>query len=90
MKKMQKLNPQMNKIREKYKNDPQRQQKEIMAFMAKHKINPMKGCVPVLAQTPVFIAFYNVLSQAIELRHAPFFSGFKIYRLQIHIMLPQC
>ena len=73
MKKMQKLNPQMNKIREKYKNDPQRQQKEIMAFMAKHKINPMKGCVPVLAQTPVFIAFYNVLSQAIELRHAPFF-----------------
>ncbi len=73
MKKMQKLNPQMNKIREKYKNDPQRQQKEIMAFMGKHKINPMKGCVPVLAQTPVFIAFYNVLSQAIELRHAPFF-----------------
>ena len=73
MKKMQKLNPQMNKIREKYKNDPQRQQKEIMAFMAKHQINPMKGCVPILAQTPVFIAFYNVLSQAIELRHAPFF-----------------
>ena len=87
MKKMQKLNPQMNKIREKYKNDPQRQQKEIMAFMAKHKINPMKGCVPVLAQTPVFIAFYNVLSQAIELRHAPSFSGFKIYLLQIHTML---
>ena len=45
MKKMQKLNPQMNKIREKYKNDPQRQQKEIMAFMAKHKINPMKEIV---------------------------------------------
>ncbi|SMF66701.1 membrane protein insertase YidC [Pseudobacteriovorax antillogorgiicola] len=73
MKKMQKLNPEMTKLREKYKDDPQRQQKELMAFMAKHKVNPAKGCLPILPQIPVFIAFYNVLSQAIELRHAPFF-----------------
>lgn len=73
MKKMQKLQPEMNRLREKYSNDPQRQQKELMAFMSKHKVNPAKGCLPILPQIPVFIAFYNVLSQAIELRHAPFF-----------------
>lgn len=73
MKKMQKLQPEMNRIREKHKDDPQAQQKEIMQFMAAHKINPAKGCLPILPQIPVFIAFYNVLSQSIELRHAPFF-----------------
>lgn len=73
MKRMQKFNPEMTRIKEKYKADPQRQQKELMTFMAKHKINPAKGCLPILPQIPVFIAFYNVLSQAIELRHAPFF-----------------
>ena len=67
MKRMQKLNPEMTKLREKYKDDPQRQQKELMTFMAKHKVNPAKGCLPILPQIPVFIAFYNVLSQAIEL-----------------------
>ena len=56
MKKMQKLNPEMTRIREKYKEDPQRQQKELMAFMAKNKINPAKGCLPILPQIPVFIA----------------------------------
>jgi len=73
MKKMQKLQPQMNAIREKHKNDRQKQQQEIMKFMSEHKINPAKGCLPILPQIPVFIAFYNVLSNAIELRHAPFF-----------------
>ncbi|MBF0440411.1 MAG: membrane protein insertase YidC [Oligoflexales bacterium] len=77
MKRMQKLQPDMNKIREKYKDDPQRQQKEIMAFMSKHKVNPAKGCLPILPQIPVFIAFYNVLSQSIELRHAPFYLWIK-------------
>ena len=72
MKRMQKLQPQMNQIRERYKSDPPRQQKELMAFMSKNKVNPAKGCLPILPQIPVFIAFYNVLSQAIELRQAPF------------------
>lgn len=74
MKKMQKLQPEMTRIREKYKDDRAKQQQELMAFMGKHKINPAKGCLPILPQIPVFIAFYNVLSQAIELRHAPFFA----------------
>lgn len=72
MKKMQKLQPQMNAIREKNKDDPRKQQQELMKFMAQHKVNPAKGCLPILPQIPVFIAFYNVLSNAIELRHAPF------------------
>ena len=59
-------------IKEKFKSDPQRQQKELMGFMSANKVNPMKGCLPILPQIPVFIAFYRVLSQAIELRHAPF------------------
>lgn len=73
MKKMQKLQPEMTRLREKFKDDPQRQQRELMAFMSQHKVNPFKGCLPILPQIPVFIAFYNVLSQAIELRHAPFY-----------------
>ncbi|HYX39289.1 MAG TPA: membrane protein insertase YidC [Oligoflexus sp.] len=73
MKKMQKLQPEMTAIREKFKDDPQRQQRELMAFMSQNKVNPFKGCLPILPQIPVFIAFYNLLSQTIELRHAPFF-----------------
>ena len=72
MHKSKKLQPEMQKLREKYKSDPRRQQQELMAFMAKHKINPMKGCLPMLPQMPVFFALYRVLSTAIELRHAPF------------------
>ncbi len=73
MKNMQKLQPEMNRIKEKFKNDKAQQQQEIMKFMSAHKINPAKGCLPILPQIPVFIAFYSVLSQSIELRHAPFF-----------------
>ncbi len=73
MKKMQKLQPEINRLRDKFKDDPQRQQREMMAFMSQHKVNPFKGCLPILPQIPVFIAFYNVLSQSIELRHAPFY-----------------
>lgn len=72
MKQMQKFQPEMNRIRERFKDDPQNQQRELMKFMGTHKINPAKGCLPILPQIPVFIAFYNVLSHAIELRHAPF------------------
>ncbi len=73
MKAMQKLQPQMQKIKEQFKDNPQVQQREPMKFMGQHKINPAKGCLPILPQIPVFIALYNVLSHAIELRHAPFF-----------------
>jgi YidC/Oxa1 family membrane protein insertase len=72
MKEMQKLQPQVAKVREKYKDDKQRQQQEIMQLYKTYKVNPMGGCLPMVVQIPVFIAFYKVLGSAIELRHAPF------------------
>jgi YidC/Oxa1 family membrane protein insertase len=73
MHRMKKLNPQMQAIRDRWKDDKQRQQQELIKFMAQHKINPMKGCLPILPQIPVFFAFYQVLQNCISLRHAPFF-----------------
>lgn len=72
MKKMQKIQPMMADIKEKYKKDPQKMQQEMMALYKKHKVNPVGGCLPMLLQIPVFIALYNVLNKAIELRGAPF------------------
>lgn len=72
MKKMQALQPKMAEIKEKYKKDPQRMQKEMMELYRKHKVNPVGGCLPILLQIPVFIALYNILLKAIELRGAPF------------------
>jgi len=72
MKKLQDVQPQMAAIREKYKKDPQRMQKEIMELYRKHKVNPMGGCWPMLIQIPVFFALYKILLIAIELRGAPF------------------
>jgi YidC/Oxa1 family membrane protein insertase len=72
MKKLQDIQPKMAEIREKYKKDPQRMQKELMELYKKHKVNPMGGCLPMLLQIPVFFALYKVLFIAIELRGAPF------------------
>lgn len=73
MKAMQALAPKINELREKHKKDPQRMNKEIMGLYKKHKVNPMGGCLPMLLQLPIFIALYNVLMYAIELRGAPFY-----------------
>ncbi len=73
MKKMQEIQPLIQKIREKYKDDPQRLNQELMHLYRTYKINPFSGCLPILIQIPVFFALYKVLLQAIELRHAPFF-----------------
>jgi len=72
MKEMRKLQPMMAKIREKYKNNKQEMQKQLMNLYKTYKINPMGGCLPMLVQIPVFFAFYRVLPSSIELRHAPF------------------
>jgi YidC/Oxa1 family membrane protein insertase len=78
MKKMQKLAPKMNAIRDKYKkakSDATQRQKmneELMKLYQAEGYNPMSGCFPILLQLPILVAFYNVLSRAIELRHAPF------------------
>ncbi|HTS18436.1 MAG TPA: membrane protein insertase YidC [Verrucomicrobiae bacterium] len=72
MKAMQKFQPLMNKLREKYKDDPQKLNTEMMKLYKEHKINPFSGCLPVAVQLPVLIAFYRVLLNAIALRGAPF------------------
>jgi YidC/Oxa1 family membrane protein insertase len=72
MKDMQKLQPKVAQIREKHKDDKEAMNKELMALYRTFKVNPMAGCLPMLLQLPVFIALYNVLGYAIELRHAPF------------------
>jgi YidC/Oxa1 family membrane protein insertase len=72
MKEMRKLQPMMAKIREKYKNNKQEMQKQLMSLYKTYKINPMGGCLPMVVQIPVFFAFYRILPSSIELRHAPF------------------
>ncbi len=72
MKEMRKLQPMMAKLREKYKNNKQEMNKQLMGLYKTYKINPMGGCLPMLVQMPVFFAFYRILPNSIELRHAPF------------------
>jgi YidC/Oxa1 family membrane protein insertase len=72
MKAMQTLQPQINSLRNKYKSDPQRLQKETMDLYRQHKVNPMGGCLPMLAQVPIFYALYLALSNAVELQGAQF------------------
>ena len=78
MKKMQKLAPKMNAIRDKYKKARtdaaarQKMNEELMKLYQSEGYNPMSGCLPLLLQLPILVAFYNVLRFAVELRHAPF------------------
>jgi YidC/Oxa1 family membrane protein insertase len=72
MRAMQRLQPEMTKIRERFKDDAQRLQKEMMELYRRHRVNPLSGCLPMLLQIPFFVGLYNTLLNAIELRHAPF------------------
>jgi len=72
MKNMQKLQPKVAKLKEKYKNDPQKMNQEMMAMYKTYKVNPLGGCLPLVLQIPFFFALYKVLLMSIELRHAPF------------------
>ena len=73
MNEMKKIQPLMKEIREKYKDDKQRMNKEVMGLYRTYKVNPLGGCLPMVVQLPVFFALYRMLYEAIELRHAPFF-----------------
>ena len=72
MKEMQKFQPLMQKIREKYKDNMQKQNEELMKLYKEHKINPFSGCLPMLVQIPVLFALFAMLQSAIELRGASF------------------
>ena len=72
MKRMQKLQPQMQRLKEKFGDDKTRLNKEMMDLYKRNKVNPLGGCLPMLLQFPFFIGFYNALLTPIELRHASF------------------
>ncbi len=72
MAEMKKIQPLMAEVREKYKDDKKKMNEEMMALYKTYKVNPLGGCLPMVVQIPVFIAFYRMLYQAIELRHTPF------------------
>ncbi len=73
MKEMQKIQPKISALKEKYKNDQAKIGQETMALYRAHKINPLSGCLPMLIQIPVFFGLYKALLYSIELRQAPFF-----------------
>ena len=69
---MRAIQPKMKALQERYKDDKQKQQQEIMALYKKEGVNPLAGCLPIFLQIPVFFALYKVLILAIEMRHQPF------------------
>ena len=71
MARMRKLQPEMQKLRERYGDDKQTMNQELMTLYKKEKVNPLGGCLPILIQIPVFIALYWVLLESVELRQAP-------------------
>ncbi len=72
MAKMRKFGPEMARLKELYGDDRQKMSQEMMKLYSKEKINPLGGCLPIVAQMPIFIALYWVLMEAVEIRHAPF------------------
>jgi YidC/Oxa1 family membrane protein insertase len=85
MKAMQALQPQVNALRTKYKSEPQRAQQEMMALYRKHKVNPMGGCLPMVAQVPVFYALYLALSVSVELQNAGFLCFGRVFGVELWI-----
>ena len=73
MKDMQKLQPKMTELKEKFKNDRDAMNKAVMELYKTNKVNPMGGCLPMIVQIPVFFGLYRALMYSIELRHAPFY-----------------
>jgi YidC/Oxa1 family membrane protein insertase len=72
MQKMMQIQPHLERLRERYKDDASGMQREMMDLYRKQGVNPFSGCVPMLLQIPIFVGLYNALLNAIELRHAPF------------------
>ena len=71
MAKMRKFQPRIAQLKERYGDDKQKFQQAMMELYKKEKINPVGGCLPILLQMPVFLALYWMLSESVELRHAP-------------------
>nr|WP_256759640.1 YidC/Oxa1 family membrane protein insertase [Cohnella sp. WQ 127256] len=74
---MQALQPEMKKVREKYKDDPKKQQEEMMKLYQTNQVNPLAGCLPLIVQMPIFIALYNSIYKNVEIREHTFI-GFEL------------
>jgi YidC/Oxa1 family membrane protein insertase len=74
---MRKLQPKMKAIQERFKDDKQRQQQEILKLYQAEKVNPAAGCLPIVLQIPVFYALYKTLVVSVEMRHQPFIGWIK-------------
>lgn len=85
MKAMQALQPQVNALKSKYKDEPQRLQKETMELYKKYGANPLGGCLPMLAQVPVFYALYLALSVSVELQNAAFLCFGRLFGVDLWI-----
>ena len=72
MKEMRKLQPEMERIKKQFKEDPQRMNQEVMELYRRHKINPLGGCLPMFLQFPILIGLFMTLRSVVELRGAPF------------------
>ena len=98
MSKMKRLQPEMEKLKERYGEDRQKMNQELMQLYKREKVNPAAGCLPIVVQIPVFFALYKVLYTTIEMRHQPFYgwiqdlsapdpltilTGFGLYQWQI-------
>jgi YidC/Oxa1 family membrane protein insertase len=85
MKAMQALQPQVNALRSRYQKDPQALQRETLALYRKHKVNPMGGCLPMVAQVPIFYALYLALSVSVELQNAAFLCFGRLFGVDLWI-----
>jgi len=85
MKAMQTLAPQVNALRSKYQKDPQTLQRETLALYKKHRVNPMGGCLPMIAQVPIFYALYLALSVSVELQSSPFLCFGNLFKVDLWI-----
>src|ERR1700685_2699290 len=72
MAKMKALAPRLNTLRESYKDDREKLNRAMMELYQREKINPLAGCLPMLIQIPVFLSFYWLLRDSVEIRQAPF------------------
>ena len=77
MSRMKKLQPQLERLKERFKDDKMRQQQAMMDLYKTEKVSPAAGCLPMVVQIPVFFALYKVLFVTIEMRHAPFYGWIK-------------
>jgi YidC/Oxa1 family membrane protein insertase len=88
MKRMQALAPEINALKEKYKDDQQKQMQKTWELYKQHKVNPMSGCWPMLIQMPVFIGFFTMIRSAIELRGAHFLWAADLSKPDTLFMIP--